>query len=81
MNEIANRYNEYLKKRYVEAASLARTVKEVLYKMFDEPGIDIMHRINLRELLEAGEEEMKSQLSRKSGRLSEIFREIGRAHV
>ena len=75
VNEIANRYNEYLKKRYVEAVSLARTVKEVLYKMFDEPGIDIMHRINLRELLEAGEEEMKSQLSRKSGRLSEIFRE------
>ena len=75
VDEIANRYNEYLKKRYVEAVSLARTVKEVLYKMFDEPGIDIMHRINLRELLEAGEEEMKSQLSRKSGRLSEIFRE------
>lgn len=75
VNEIANTYNLYIKVGYGEAVSLARTVTLVLYKMFDEPGVNILRRISLEKLLKVGEEEMKRQLSKKSGRLSEIFRE------
>lgn len=75
VNEIANRYNSYIEMGCGEAIYLARTVTEVLDKMFDDPSVNILHRVNLRKLLKAGEEEMERQLSRKSGRLSEIFRE------
>lgn len=73
--EIENRYESYIKWGNGEAVSMARTVKEVLSKMFDEPDVDIMHRIELRELLRAGEAEIEGQLSEKRGSLSEIFRD------
>lgn len=74
-NEIANRYKSYATAGNNAAVSMARTVNDVLCKMFNEPEVDIRHRINLRELFEAGEEEMKRQLSGKRGRLSDVFKE------
>lgn len=75
VDEIANRYEKYRESGMGEASSMVKMIKEVLLKMFDVSEInrDLHHRF--RKLLEAGEAEIEEQLSEKTGRLSEIFKE------
>lgn len=75
VDEIANRYEQYRESGICEANSMVKMIKEVLLKMFDVSEIsrDLFNRF--RKLLEAGEAEIEEQLSEKTGRLSEIFKE------
>lgn len=75
VNKITNRYKQYRENGMCEAGSMTRMITDVLLKMFDviENDNDLHHRF--RKLLEAGEAEIKEQLTKRKGRLAEIFKE------
>ena len=71
--EIRNEYIRYQRNNIGETLSMMRMTKEVLLKMLNNA--DALLRIRFWKLLEAGEKEIQAQLSPKTGRLSEMFRD------
>lgn len=74
VDEIAARYDKYNKNRMGETVSMARMIKEVLLRIFDDVCVSQESFLRLQDLLEAGEGEIEHQLSKRMGRMSEIFR-------
>lgn len=74
IDEIVDRYTKKRQEGMNESTSLAKTIFDVLIKMFDEMciGMEVFERF--RNLLNAGIREIENQLSRKPYFGSDVFR-------
>lgn len=75
IDEISHRYKKYHESGIEEMGSMARVIREVLLKMFDDINVSRELFLRFHDLLVEGEKEMVEQLSKKTGRLSEMFRD------
>ena len=75
VDEIADRYEWYRKNGMCEMNAMVKMIKEVLLKMFDTVEIGAELHSRFQALFEAGEAEVEEQLSKRTGRILEIFKE------